>query len=193
MPPLVLVHGLWDTPRLFRHLLVALDGRRGEPLVPHLPHRLGATPLQDLAQQLAASIQQVYGHGVVDVLGFSMGGLVARAWLQDWGGHRRCRRFTVVGSPQEGTLTAQLIPRSLLAGIADMKIGSDFLRRLQAGQALLDGVECRSFYCRTDLMVLPGWRAVLPRGHHQALPVWTHAQLIHHPRALVPLVQALCS
>jgi len=192
MPPLVLVHGLWDTPRLFQRLLRKLDGARGEALTPHLPHRLGATALGDLAELLGTVIDRAYGRDeVVDVLGFSMGGLVARAWIQKFGGDRRTRRFLCVGSPQNGTLTAQLMPHALMAGIAEMKLGSRFLQELQAGQERLSGLDCCSFYCRTDLMVVPGWRAVLPRGPAIALPVWTHAQLMGHPRALKALVSAL--
>jgi NDP-sugar pyrophosphorylase family protein len=50
-PPLVLVHGLWDTPRLFRRLEAELHGRCDDITLfaPHLPHRLGATPLRQLA------------------------------------------------------------------------------------------------------------------------------------------------
>ena len=40
-PPLVLMHGLWDTPRLFRRLIQALDQPERPLLAPHLPHGLG--------------------------------------------------------------------------------------------------------------------------------------------------------
>ena len=46
-------------------------------------------------------------------------------------------------------------------------------------------------YSPTDLMVLPGWRAVLPRGPREALPVLTHRQLMHHPRAIARLTELL--
>jgi transcriptional regulator with XRE-family HTH domain len=47
--PLVLVHGLWDTPSLFDLLKTTLAGRRQPLLIPHLPHRWGATSLAELA------------------------------------------------------------------------------------------------------------------------------------------------
>ena len=40
--PLVLVHGLWDTPRLFRRLIQAIDRPQQPLMAPHLPHGLGA-------------------------------------------------------------------------------------------------------------------------------------------------------
>ena len=190
--PLVLVHGLWDTPRLFRRLEAQLEGRRPALLIPHLPHGLGTPPLEQLAQRLGEAIEQRFGADqTLDVLGFSMGGVVARTWLQLLGGRRRTRRFWCVGSPQQGTWLAQGVPRWPLAGIADMKVGSKLLRQLNGDPLGLEPVECSSLYCPTDLMVVPGWRATLPLGRRQALPVWTHRQLMAHPRALEPLAEAL--
>lgn len=191
-PPLVLVHGLWDTPRLFDRLKIQLDKRRSPLLIPYLPNRLGATPILELAHRLGSQIEATFGpHTQIDLLGFSMGGVIGRTWIQLQGGRSRTRRFISVGSPQQGTLTAQPWPSWLLAGIADMKWGSPLLRQLNTNLEGLDGVECCSFYCAADLMVLPGWRAVLPLGPRQPLPVRTHQQLLQHPAALEPLVAEL--
>jgi triacylglycerol lipase len=195
-PPLVLVHGLWDTPRLFKRLRTALDGQRDPLLIPHLEHGLGHVPLIDLARRLDQHINAAFGHDtIVDLLGFSMGGLVSRAWIQEFGGHQRTRRFLCVGSPQRGTLTAQLVPRVLLAGIADMKLGSPFLRSLQTSlkrhPERLASLDCRSFYCRTDLMVIPSWLGVLPVGSVQSLPARTHPGLVNESRSLARLIEVL--
>ncbi|MDA0716910.1 MAG: alpha/beta hydrolase [Cyanobacteria bacterium] len=191
-PPLVLVHGLWDTPRLFNRLKIQLDNQRYPLLIPYLSSGLGATPILELAQRLGSQIEATFGaHTQIDLLGFSMGGVVARSWIQLQGGQSRTRRFISVGSPQQGTLTAQPWPSWLLAGIADMKWGSPLLRQLNTNLDGLDGVDCCSFYCATDLMVLPGWHAVLPLGPRQQLPVRTHQQLLQHPSALEPLVAEL--
>jgi triacylglycerol lipase len=193
-PPLVLVHGLWDTPRLFSRLEAALLERcpQLELYAPHLPHRLGAVPIRELAEQLAALLEARFGgQAPLDLFGFSMGGVIGRTWLQEHGGHRRTRRFVCLGSPQQGTLSAQWVPRLLLAGIADMKIGSRLLRDLDRGAELLDGIDCRSLYTPTDITVMPGWRAVLPKGPRSAVAVLTHRQLITHPRAIRRLVDEL--
>jgi triacylglycerol lipase len=194
LPPLVLVHGLWDTPRLFDRLLRELGGQRQPLLIPHLPHRFGAVGLLDLAEQLGQHIDEAFGpEQPIDLLGFSMGGVIARCWIQLFGGHRRSRCFYCVGSPQRGTLAAQLTPAFLLRGIADMKRGSRLLRQLDADLSTLEPVHCRSYYCRTDITVFPGWQARLPIGPAAALPVFTHRQLISHPRALAILREDLIS
>jgi triacylglycerol lipase len=195
-PPLVLVHGLWDTPRLFDRLLAHLDGAFPQVLVPHLPHGLGRVPIETMARWLNQEINGAFGaHSTVDILGFSMGGLISRCWIQEHEGHSRTRRFVCVGSPQRGTLTAQLVPRRWLPSIADMKVGSPFLRQLQQDwkqhPERLGSVDCCSYYCPIDLMVVPAWPGVLPVGPHQALPVWSHPQLMHHPKALKTLVSTL--
>jgi len=192
--PLVLIHGLWDTPHLFRRLVQQLDGSNVPLLVPHLPHRLGRIPLRTLAEQLDDHIRQSWGDDVeVDLLGFSMGGIIGRVWLQQLGGARRTRRFVSVGSPQRGTLTAQWIPSWLFAGLADMKRGSPLLRSLNADVRSLQGLDCVSYYCRWDLMVVPGWQAHLPVGSVSSLPVCTHQQLMSHPRSLDALLKTLLS
>ena len=59
--PLVLVHGLFDTPRIFDSLQRDLAGRRTPLLIPHLPHGLGEVPLEDLAAQLGSHIERRFG------------------------------------------------------------------------------------------------------------------------------------
>jgi triacylglycerol lipase len=191
-PPLVLVHGLFDTPRVFDRLERRLAGRRRPLLMPALPLRFGITAIEDSAQRLAAAIEAAFGTAEpLDILGFSMGGVIARTWIQRMGGHARTRRFISVGSPQQGTLTAQPWPRRPLAGIADLKVGSPLLQHLNADLTALQGIDCRSFATVLDLMVVPGWRAVLPIGARRMLPVWTHEQLLRSPAALDPLVEEL--
>jgi triacylglycerol lipase len=191
-PPLVLVHGLFDTPRLFDSLRHRLGGRRSPLLVPHLPHALGSVPLEELATELGRQIETAFGPDQpLDLMGFSMGGVIGRTWIQLGGGHRRTRRFTSVASPQRGTLAALPWPSWPLAGIADMKPGSPLLRRLAAAGPLLEEVECCSFYCPTDLTVFPGWEAVLPVGARQPLPVFWHNRLMAEPASLDPVVAEL--
>ena len=80
-----------------------------------------AAPAHQLGARLAAAIEAAFGNEEpLDILGFSMGGVIARTWIQRMGGHARTRRFISLGSPQQGTLTAQPWPRQLLAGIADL-------------------------------------------------------------------------
>ena len=191
-PPLVLVHGLLDSPAVFGPLLRALGGGRGDPLIPALPLRLGLTPIETAAGELGRWIDAAYpGATPIDLLGFSIGGVIARTWIQHHGGHRRTRRFISVGSPQQGTLTAWPWPRRLFRGLADLRHGSALLRALNGDLSTLAGIDCHSFYSALDLAVLPGCQAVLPIGERTLLPVATHPQLLRDPAAIEPLAREL--
>ncbi len=192
--PLVLVHGLWDKPSLFRELLERLPNEDKNIFVPNLPHKLGKTSLVELASELDKQINLNLGStSAIDILGFSMGGLVTRIWLQEFGGISRTKRFFTVGTPHSGTLTAQLIPAFLLKGISEMKIGSHLISRLNNEIEILQKIECISFYTKWDLMTFPGWRAKLPCGKSIPLPVLSHKELMFHPKAIKVLVSSLLS
>ena len=99
--PLVLVHGLWDSPNIFKPLKKRLAPSGMEIFSPHLPHRLGVTPLEVLAEDLQYQISARFGpKQALNVLGFSMGGVVLRCWLQLLGGDQRTKLFVSLGSPQ---------------------------------------------------------------------------------------------
>ena len=190
--PLVLVHGLWDSPRIFDGLVKRLEPLNFSLLTPSLPHNLGKTSIRTLAKELDKTIVENFGSEInIDLLGFSMGGLISRVWLQDLGGALRTSRFISVGTPHKGTLAAQLVPSSLFSGIAEMKKGSSFLRELNNNCEALHMVECLSFYCFLDLMVFPGWQAKLDIGYRSSVSVLTHKQLISNPNALDVLQKAI--
>jgi triacylglycerol lipase len=189
----VLVHGLWDTPALFNSLRRAIGDQR-EVFIPHLPHGLGVVPLDDLAADLGKGIEERFGREQpLDVMGFSMGGVISRSWIQLRGGNRRVRRFTSVASPQQGTWAAQPWPSRLLASVGDMKVGSDLLRRLNADPEALAGLDCCSLYCLADVMVVPGWSAVLPVGRREVLRPLNlqHHELMAHPASVAQVAQEL--
>jgi triacylglycerol lipase len=192
-PPLVLVHGLWDTPALFNSLRRAIGDRR-EVFIPHLPHGLGVVPLEVLAADLGQGIEERFGSDqLLDVMGFSMGGVISRSWIQLLGGNQRVRRFTSVASPQQGTWAAQPWPGRLLASVGDMKVGSDLLRRLNSDPDALAGIDCCSLYCLADVMVVPGWKAVLPVGRREVLRPLSlqHNELMAHPASVAQVAKEL--
>jgi len=89
------------------------------------------TSITDLTYILNQLILEEYGlEKELDILGFSMGGIIGRYWIQKFNGYKRTRRFLSIGSPHKGTFIAQLIPKYPFRGISEMKINSKFLRDL---------------------------------------------------------------
>jgi triacylglycerol lipase len=186
------MHGLLDTPAVFNPLKRELAGRRDPLLIPAIPLRLGRTPVMHAAEQLANRIESSFGREqTIDVLGFSMGGVIARCWIQLMGGATRVRRFISVGSPQQGTITARPWPRRVFRGIADLQAGSALMLELNRDLRPLQRIDCLSFYSPLDLVVLPGWRAVLPVGPRRLVPVLTHPQLLWDQAAVHLLAREL--
>ncbi len=190
--PLICVHGLWDKPYIFNKLFSYLENSRHFLYAPYLDHAYGRTAIKALSIDFERKINDKYGPLVeIDLLGFSMGGLISRFWLQELGGYKRTKRFFCIGSPQHGTFTAQCIPRFLFEGISDMKLGSDFIHSLKGNSFRLEAIHCESFYCKYDLMVFPGWTAVLPFGSCKELPALTHKSLIYDSKSLQVITDSI--
>ena len=140
--PLVLVHGLWDTPRLFRRLERQLETHAFPLLVPHLPHRLGAVPLCNLAEQLDGHIRRQFGdEQTIDLLGFSMG-----VSSPEFGFNSSEACIAPIASSVSAVRSAARSQRSgspwLFAGLADMKRSSPLLRSLNDDVAPLRQIDC---------------------------------------------------
>ena len=192
--PIVLVHGLWDTPLVFRRLIRTLKLYDIPVVLPYLSHQLGRISLRALSKELDSQICNKCGlYKKINLLGFSMGGIVSRIWLQELGGAYRTESFLSVGSPHFGTFTAQLIPSWLLLGLSEMKVGSHLLEDLNRDFGLLELVDCSSFFCKWDLMVVPGAKAALPIGAKYQLPTLTHKGMIYNRKSVDILIKMILS
>ena len=183
--PIFLVHGLWNNPKLFEKLLKKIKEDDYQLYRPHLPHKFGKTSLRRLAKDLDSKIVELVGAEIeIDIVGFSMGGLISRIWLQNHNGFLRTKRFFSIGTPHFGTFTAQIVPSSFMPGIAEMKRGSGLISELNNDLTSLTKVECISFFTKWDLMSFPGWQAKLSIGDSYRLPVLTHKEFITNPTSL---------
>ena len=131
MRPLVVVHGIWDDARSIAPLVRGL-GQQGVPpaCVIELDPPWGTASIETLAEQLSTFIERTRrerGAEAVDIVGFSMGALVARTYLQLLGGHAHVRSFISISGPHRGTLTAYALP---LLGVRQMRPDSPLLRAL---------------------------------------------------------------
>jgi triacylglycerol lipase len=152
--PVLLVHGIYDTERVFRRMSVWLGSRGYEVHTLNLIPNNGASGLDCLAAQIATYIEaRVALNQRIDMVGFSMGGLVARFYLQRLGGLNRVERFISIASPHHGTWMAFLKTNP---GTRQMRPGSEFLKDLNCDAASLDGIHVASIRTPFDLMILPG-------------------------------------
>ena len=190
--PIILIHGLWNTADIFSSITLKLDQLGIEYFAPTLNHQYGMTSIIELAKLLNDLILEKYGlEKKLDILGFSMGGIIGRYWIKKFNGYKRTRSFITVGSPHNGTLASQLIPKYPFRGISEMKINSLLLRDLSNYDYLLNGINCISFFTYWDLMVFPGWRANLNSGEKISLEIYKHKNLVRNPIAVERIIERL--
>ena len=184
-----MIHGLWNTSSIFSSITLKLDDIGIEYFAPTLKHSYGMTSILDLTNKLNELILEKYGlEKELDILGFSMGGIIGSYWIKKFNGYKRTRQFITVGSPHSGTLASQLVPKYPFRGISEMKINSFLLRDLSKYDHLLKGINCISFFTYWDLMVFPGWRANLNSGEKISLKIYKHKNLVRNPEAVEKII-----
>ena len=178
--PVLLVHGLVDNRSVFSVMCRSLR-RRGFAHVGTWNYSPLLTDVAGGAAELGAHIERICeqtGHDRVHVVGHSLGGLIARFYVQRQGGDRRVATLVTLGTPHSGSRWAHVVPTSL---IRQLRPGSPVLRELAE-----PAPDCRTpitaIYSDLDQMVLPtssgrcdhpdlGARNVLVRGvGHLSLP-----------------------
>jgi len=163
----ILVDGIWCVHKrmdFYRHRLGPVAG----PVEIFRYNSSGSASLDDLGAQLARHIRACSTE--VDLVGFSMGGMVIRAAMAQEP-TLPVRRVVFLCAPHRGSLMAYLVP--WLAGCRQLKPGSDFLTKLDAHPW---HVPTLNIWCPGDLMVVPGWSARMPEATEQEI-CWLPAHL----------------
>ena len=188
LPPVVLVHGIFssggDMERLARHL----RSQAREVFQPTLTPNGGHAPIEELSRQLAVFVAEKIGGRRFDLIGFSMGGLISRHYLQRLGGIERVGRFITMATPHHGTHMARC---GNLPGWVQMRPGSEFLRDLASDADVLRGVNFTSLYTPLDAVIVPARSSVMPQARN--LRVWAamHPSFILSKRCIRAVATAL--
>jgi len=90
--------------------------------------------------------------GRVDLVCHSLGGLIARTWLQLLGGARRVDRCIMLGTPVSGTYNAYWLTSRVGR---ELRPGSRLLQRLEATQNAASAVRFSSIVAGSDNIVIP--------------------------------------
>lgn len=122
------------------------------------------------------------------IVGHSMGGLAARAWLRRYGRVGRVQAVVTLGTPHAGTALAHL---SHTTNGRQMRRDSPWLTGLAAQEtpALYQQFDC--VYSREDQIVFPAETAVLPGSRVSLLPHLGHLGLAFAPQSYALVLQRL--
>jgi triacylglycerol lipase len=187
--PILLVHGLSDTSRKMRKIASHLRGLGWQVYDIDLTPNSGHAKLEVLAQQVADFVERTFPpHQSIDLLGFSMGGLVSRYYIQRLGGIDRVKRFISVSSPNHGTIAAYFTNRD---GCVQMRPSHDFISDLNRDVHLLARLDITTIWTPFDLMILPPRSSQFGFGTDIRLPVLNHALMVFDRRTLDAIVTAL--
>jgi pimeloyl-ACP methyl ester carboxylesterase len=171
--PVLLVRGLADRASVFTLLRRGLRVCGAGPvtavgysvLTPDL--RVAARALGDEVERLRARS----GGQAVCVIGYSLGGLIARYYVQRLGGDAYVPLVITLATPHGGTATALLAPPHPL--LRQLRPGSELLSELAEPAA---GCRTRfvAFYSDLDEAVIPAGRARIDHPDLQARNVLVH-------------------
>lgn len=185
--PILLLHGMVDNRSIFSLLRRGLR-RRGFGRVLTRNYSPVTNDVRAAAHDLAAEVERICartGYERVHVVGHSLGGLIARYYVQRLGGDARVHTLVTMGTPHSGTHLARLVSTELTR---QLRPGSELLRELDAP---VDRCRTRfiAYWSDLDQMVVPqrNGRLTHPdlhvRNHlvrgagHMSLPV--SSRLVH--------------
>ncbi|QJR11774.1 hypothetical protein DSM104443_02857 [Usitatibacter rugosus] len=136
--PVLFVHGINGTPASFSYLIEHLDRARFEPWVYYYPSGAHLERLAEHLEQTVAKMQLRYGVKHFAVVAHSMGGLVARGFIQRHVQRARAGEiltFVTISTPFAGHAAAELGVKTAPTVVRvweDMAPGSAYLRSLYA-------------------------------------------------------------
>ncbi|MEH2063490.1 MAG: triacylglycerol lipase [Nostoc sp.] len=187
--PVLLIHGIDDTEAVFHKMRAYLIQRGLSVHTLNLVPNNGDVGLDELAKQVVDYITATFGSEQhLDLVGFSMGGIVSRYYVQRLGGINRVQRFITISSPHHGTVVAYASRRT---GCVQMRPDSIFLKDLNSDAVILAQLDFTSIWTPYDLMIVPANSSQMSVGREVIVPVPLHPWMLTDSRSLAVVTAAL--
>ncbi len=188
--PVVLLHGYLSNRGYFRPMVRWLEARGVAPIfVPN--YRAVYSGIESGVAELHAEVERIVagtGQARVVLVCHSMGGLVARRYLQDHG-EARIARLVTIASPHHGTVLSRL---GVGRHARQMERASAFLVELdRAESAHPPRVPATSIYTVHDNLVSPQDTSRLPWARNVAVSGLGHVSIIAAEAAFALVLEEL--
>jgi len=188
---IVMVHGIWDTGSVYRRMERALNAHGHSCFHPDLIPANGAHGLRDLAEKLRSQVDDhIPTDETIAVVGFSMGSLIARDYLQNLGGARRSSHFFTLSGPHQGTLMAHFWPGQ---AARDMRFRSQFIQGLNRDLSSLEHMKVHSYRTPFDLLIMPSKSSHLPWATNHTIPALFHHRMLAQEKIFTHIASVLSS
>ncbi|WP_369177278.1 esterase/lipase family protein [Streptomyces mutabilis] len=141
-PPVILLHGFIDNRSVFLLLRRSL-AQHGRHQIESLNYSPLTCDIRTAAELLGRHVEEICertGSERVDVVGHSLGGLIARYYVQRLGGDLRVRTLVTLGTPHAGT---RVVP---------LANAHPIVRQMRPGSAVLEELTLPSPGCRTQFV-----------------------------------------
>jgi triacylglycerol lipase len=188
--PVLLIHGIADSERNMQWMAHYLRSEGWEVHTLNLKPNWAQNGIEPLAAQIDTFARAQFGERRFDLVGFSMGGLVSRYYVQRLGGLERVDHLVTLAAPHNGTVVANLVPNR---GCREMRPGSAFLRDLAHDADKLETIKFTSLYTPLDLVIIPQRSSMMPQANNIRMPVAAHPFMVLDRRCLRIVADALRS
>lgn len=171
----VFIHGYLANPSCFLPLSLYMRAHGHHPTMSYnYPSSMG---IEQAAIGLRDFLRRHVRGGRVDLVCHSMGGLVARVYLQELGGARRVDSCVTLGTPHRGTYNAYWLWSRVGK---ELRPDSKLLARLEESKDEAKNVRFLSIIAGSDNMVIP---RVFGQGSEEILhvPHLGHMGLLYSP------------
>ncbi|MFI7384587.1 esterase/lipase family protein [Streptomyces sp. NPDC049813] len=138
-PPVLLLHGFIDNRSVFVLLRRSL-AQQGRQQIESLNYSPLTCDIRTAATLLGRHVEELCertGQERIDIVGHSLGGLIARYYVQCLGGDRRVRTLVTLGTPHAGTRVAPLAN------------AHPIVRQMRPGSAVVEELTRPAPSCRT--------------------------------------------
>ncbi len=174
----VLVHGFLNPRSVMTPLASHLTALGNSCYVPGLHPADARCGLAALSAQLGEFIaKEVPAGEKFALVGFSMGAILARHYMQELRGVERVAALFSIAGPHAGAQTAWLYPSQ---GAREMRAGSAFLARLRESHHLIRHLPTVCYASPFDLTTRPRSAFALPGAEAVTVPALFHTLLLFH-------------
>ena len=178
----VLVHGYLDTGRKLAAMRKTLESAGCRCLAPSLSPNDCRLGVRDLATKLSAEIEARFGPDEpIFIVGFSMGGLITRDYVQNLANRRRVKGVFLISTPNHGTVWARFTPNRKLRQLA---VGSAFLTALNADDTAWQHIPVASYWTPLDLMILPATSSLWPVASEKRVWCSMHPLMVRNRQVI---------
>jgi len=169
----VLIHGFMASAGVFRPMRKRLEEEAFAQVASFSHAPLMSVPR--IAKSLKKVIDRIHAGARIHLVGHSLGGLVARWYVQELGGHDRVVQTISLASPFAGTKHANVLP--ILIG-KSLTTESKILHKLRSRAHEFE-VPHLSIVAEEDTLIIPRKSAIFPKGDVVTLPGRGHNTLLY--------------